>query len=111
MVNTAELRATLQGNLVQAAIAFDCGCNVVVCTLTLQKAYAGETLSAHAWRARDKIVGRIFRPFVDLLFRWQKPEPEYAVDGAAVRSHCQRAFMKLQRLAYLPQEYRAHAPA
>lgn len=72
-------------------------------------AYADETLSAHAWRAgaARKPWAKAFRPLVDRMFFWQKPNPE--VDEAAgfvVTSHTERAFWKKKLRLGLPPEYR-----
>jgi hypothetical protein len=94
-------------NAQQALIALDCLANVLICTLTGNEGYATETLSAHAWRAREKPLGRALRPLIDLLFSWQKPDPQYLNDaGEVVAGHCERAFIKERDGAYLPLEYR-----
>lgn len=58
--------------------------------------YADETLSARTYRAaRDRrIMGRLFMPFIDLLFRWQGP------------GHCKNAYLKEVLRRNLPPEYR-----
>jgi len=71
-------------------------------------AYSDETLSAHAWRAekRDKPWGKFFRPVIDWMFLWQKPDPTIAVNGVVVTGHCQRAYLKEKLKRGLPPEYR-----
>lgn len=58
--------------------------------------YADETLSARTYRAaRDgRIMGRLFMPLIDLLFRWQ------------IKGHCEHAYLKEKTRANLPPEYR-----
>lgn len=56
--------------------------------------YADETLSARAWRCRNKPWGRIFLPVIDLLFIWQGP------------GHCKRAYETEKARRNLPPEYR-----
>jgi hypothetical protein len=93
-------------NLQQALIALDCLANVLVSTLTGNEGFATETLSAHAWRARDKPLGRFFIPPIDWLFSWQKPDPAYSDENGPVTGHCRRAFLKERARSYLPAEYR-----
>lgn len=72
-------------------------------------AYADETLSARTWRAarRGKVVGLVFRPLIDLMFAWQKPDPTIKDEmGAIVTGHCFRAYLKEQLRRGLPPEYR-----
>ena len=55
-----------------------------------------ETLSAAAWRTEQegRILGRIFRPLIDLLARpWE-------------RDHCRTAFESERLQRHLPKEYR-----
>lgn len=58
--------------------------------------YADETLSARTYRAaRDgRIMGRLFLPIIDALFRWQTKE------------HCKHAYLKERDRQNLPPEYR-----
>lgn len=56
--------------------------------------YADETLSARAWRCREKRWGKLFRPVIDALFIWQ---------GAG---HCKRAYESEIARRNLPPEYR-----
>ena len=54
-----------------------------------------ETLSAAAWRTEQegRILGRIFRPLIDLLARpWE-------------RDHCRTAFESERLKRHLPKEY------
>jgi hypothetical protein len=56
--------------------------------------WADETLSARAWRCRDKPWGRVMRPVIDLLFVWQGP------------GHCRRAYETEIARRNLHPEYR-----
>ena len=58
--------------------------------------WADETLSSQAYRAdRDgKPWGRIWRPVIDLLFRWQAPD------------HCHQAYLKERQRIHVPPEMR-----
>lgn len=99
-------------NCQQALIAIDCLANVVVSTLTGEDGYATETLSAHAWRAKDRPLGRACRPLIDWMFSWQKADPNYRDDaGNVITSHCWRAFLKERDRAYLPPEYKTGSAA
>lgn len=86
---------------VQAFIAFDQLLNAVfgpVFSWTV--GYADETLSARAYRCRDKPWGRLFLPVIDALFFWQEQE-------FGIASHCHRAYLKETERRNLPPEYRA----
>jgi hypothetical protein len=92
-----------------AIVAVDCFCNVVVCTLTLQRAYPGETLSAHCWRSYNagKPFGRLLKPAIDALFALEKPDSTLVDEQLRpIGSHCRRAFEKTKRGDHLPPEYR-----
>ena len=54
-----------------------------------------ETLSAAAWRTEQKgrLLGRIFRPVIDLLFR------------PFERDHCRKSFESERKGRHLPKEY------
>ena len=55
-----------------------------------------ETLSAAAWRTEQegRILGRIFRPLIDLLaHHWE-------------RDHCRKSFESERLQRHLPKEYR-----
>lgn len=55
--------------------------------------WADETLSARAWRLRDRMVWGVLRRVIDALMFWQ--------DG-----HCEQAFLSEQMRRQLPVEYR-----
>ena len=62
---------------------------------TLGAGSPDETLSAAAWRTEQegRILGRIFRPLIDLLARpWE-------------RDHCRTAFESERLQRHLPKEY------
>lgn len=72
-------------------------------------AYSDETLSAHAWRARERgrLWGIVWCPLIDAMFRWQQQDGEVnAIAGKAVTSHCERAYYKERLRRGLPPEYR-----
>lgn len=63
--------------------------------LTLGRGSPDETLSAAAWRTEQEghILGRIFRPLIDLLARpWE-------------RDHCRKSFESERNGRHLPKEY------
>jgi hypothetical protein len=104
-----EKLTLLLRNLVTVIVAVDCCCNVLVCMLTMQRAYAGETLSAHCWRASQagKILGRLLRPLIDTLFALERVDPTLVDEtGQPVRSHCYRSYLRTKRGDRLPPEYR-----
>jgi len=101
--------ALLLHNGRELLVAIDQAANVIVSTLTLRRGYSDETLSAHAWRSyrAKKVWGRVFLPLIDLLFAWQKPDPQYRDEsGQPITSHCRRAYEKERARQYLPPEYR-----
>jgi hypothetical protein len=99
-------RLTL-ANLRELAVSVDQSFNVLACTVTLQQAYSDESLSAHAWRAQEKPFGRFFRPVIDTLFSWQRPDPDFKDEsGNPITSHCRRAFEKERARRYSPPEER-----
>lgn len=57
-------------------------------------------LSAAAWRVEQKgrLLGRLSRPLIDLLFFWQGP------------GHCRNAYIKEFERKNYPDEYRTGAP-
>lgn len=63
--------------------------------LTLGAGYPDETLSAAAWRTEQKgrLLGRIFRPAIDLLAR------------PFERDHCRKSFESERNGRHLPKEY------
>lgn len=72
-------------------------------------AYSDETLSAHAWRAKERgrLWGIVWCPLIDLMFCWQKPEDDVnAIAGKLVTSHCERAYYKEKLRRGMPPEYR-----
>ena len=75
--------------LLNVAIGIDQLCNAVC------GGSPDETLSAAAWRTeqRGKIMGRIFRPVIDLLFL------------PIERSHCQKSYESEKQGKHLPAEY------
>ncbi len=92
--------STLKHNAVQLFIAVDQLLNVLL-TLLSSKAWADETLSSRAWRAdtRGLLLGRLFRPVIDLLFSWQH------IDLPAT-GHCHQAYLRERARAGLPPEFR-----
>lgn len=85
----------IKGWLYQLFIACDQLVNVLITPLQ-SGAYADETMSARAYRMdRDgKPWGRILRPVIDFLFRWQTDE------------HCRKAYEKERQRIHLPPEMR-----
>lgn len=73
----------------QFLIALDQLFNTILC------GYADETLSARAWRAekKGKILGKIFRPLIDLLFFFQE-------------DHCYKSYLSEVQKRQFPREYR-----
>jgi len=85
----------------QVFIAVDQLVNAAVMPLfTWSLGYADETLSARAWRVkqRNKVWGKLFVPVIDLLFFWQGP------------NHCKNAYEKERNKAGLPADYREERP-
>ena len=83
----------MKQRLLNVAIALDQLAYVLV---TLGAGHPDETLSAAAWRTEQagKLGGRIFRPFIDLLFL------------PLERDHCRKAYEAEKRGTQLPKEYR-----
>ena len=83
----------MKQRLLNTAIAID---QLLYVLLTLGDGSPDETLSAAAWRTEKKgrLLGRIFRPAIDLLFL------------PFERDHCAKAYAAEQRGAQLPKEYR-----
>ncbi len=119
----SRLRATwgaVKDLAVQAALWVDQGLNaiglgllaVLVAIVTGREhdtAFADETLSAHAYRARERgrIWGRLSEPVIDLFFSLQKVDPAIVDnDGNLVPGHCRRAFHKKRLRTGLPEDYR-----
>ena len=68
---------------------------LVYVLVTLGRGSPDETLSAAAWRTEQegRILGRIFRPLIDLLARpWE-------------RDHCRKSFESERNGRHLPEEY------
>ena len=67
---------------------------------TLVGGFPDETLSSYAYRLEQKgrLAGRIFRPFIDWLFAWQK------LPGG----HCYDSWRDEVRQAEMPPEIRLH---
>lgn len=90
--------------LTQCAISLDQAANNLL-SLFLPGAWSGswadETLSSRAYRAwRDgKMLGRVFMPVIDFLFRWQTL-PEGAI------GHCHGAYLKERTRYNMPPEMR-----
>ena len=61
---------------------------------------ADETLSARAWRTeqRGRILGKLLRPCIDLLF--------FALTLGRQRDHCAGAYRAEQSRKHLPREYK-----
>ncbi len=106
-----KLKAFLWSWLAQSAIAFDQLLNAALLPLfTWTVGYADETLSARAWRmfAKKRFWGYVFRPLIDLLFLWQKPDA-FDANGAPIKGHCLRSFLKEKGRRNMPPEYRDDA--
>jgi len=73
-------------------IAFD---QFVFSIITLGGSWPDETMSAAAYRQEKngKMVGRVFRPIIDFLFR------------AIEKDHCRLSYMSEQKSSHLPVEY------
>ena len=83
----------MKQRLMHLAIALDQLAYVLV---TLGRGSPDETLSAAAWRTEQegRILGRIFRPLIDLLaHHWE-------------RDHCRKSFESERLQRHLPKEYR-----
>lgn len=63
--------------------------------VTLGTGHPDETLSAAAWRTEQKgrLLGRIFRPLIDLMFI------------PFEREHCRKSFESERNGRHLPKEY------
>ena len=64
--------------------------------LTLGRGHPDETISAAAWRMEQqgKLVGRILRPLIDLLFL------------PIERDHCRKAWLSEVQRSQLPSAYK-----
>lgn len=81
---------TLQHNLHQAAIALDQLGNVIASCLFREKAWADETLSAHAWRWHLEGTRGWPRRVIDGILFWQE-------------DHCRKAYESERQRAQLPE--------
>ena len=82
----------MKRRLLNVLIALD---QLAYVLLTLGRGSPDETLSAAAWRTEQEghILGRIFRPLIDLLARpWE-------------RDHCRKSFESERNGRHLPKEY------
>lgn len=82
----------MKQRLLNISIAFD---QLAYVLLTLGAGSPDETLSAAAWRSEcnGKLLGRIFRPIIDVLFWFDL-------------KHCQTSFESEVNRMHLPKEYR-----
>ena len=83
----------MRQRLLNLAVALD---QLAYVLLTLGAGHPDETLSAAAWRTEKKgrLLGQLFRPAIDLLFR------------PFEREHCRRAYLAERQGRQLPKEYR-----
>ena len=82
----------MKRRLLNVLIALD---QLAYVLLTLGRGSPDDTLSAAAWRTEQEghILGRIFRPLIDLLARpWE-------------RDHCRKSFESERNGRHLPKEY------
>ncbi len=100
------MKAFFFGWLRESALAVDQLINAMFMPLfTWSVGMSDETLSARAWRSRNHYWAKVFLPLIDLLFAWQKPDPEIADESGPIKSHCHRAFRKEKLRRGLPREY------
>lgn len=85
---------------IQVFIAADQLVNTLIPPLDGTIGHADETLSARCYRAhRDgKVLGKLFMPFINLLFFWQGPD------------HCKNAYIKEFERKNYPGEYQGGVP-
>ena len=83
----------LRHNLHQLAIALDQLGNVLVSCAFCEKAWADETLSAHAWRWQIEGTREWPRRVIDAMLFWQK-------------EHCRKAYESEKNRAQLPENER-----
>lgn len=89
----SSILATLRHNALQTAIAIDQLGNIIVSIFFLEKAWADETLSAHAWRWHlDGVRDWPYR-LIDTLLFWQK-------------EHCRSAYESEVGGLQLPEQER-----
>jgi len=83
----------LRHNLHQLAIALDQLGNVFVSCLFGEKAWADETLSAHAWRWQEEGARKWPRRVIDAMLFWQG-------------EHCRKAYESEKSRTQLPEAER-----
>ena len=83
----------LRHNLHQLAIALDQLGNVFVSCLFGEKAWADETLSAHAWRWQEEGARKWPRRVIDAMLFWQG-------------EHCRKAYENEKSRTQLPEAER-----
>jgi hypothetical protein len=82
----------------QPLIAFDQFANTLVWADGEGFGAADETLSARAWRLRDRRPWRLFHKWLDQLFFWDRYE--------GVKAHCFLSWVSEFERHQLPEEYR-----
>lgn len=83
----------LRHNLHQLAIAIDQLGNVLVSCAFGEKAWADETLSAHAWRWQEEGAREWPRRVIDAMLFWQD-------------AHCRKAYENEKSRTQLPENER-----
>ena len=83
----------LRHNLHQLAIALDQLLNVLVSCCFCEKAWADETLSAHAWRWQEEGTRDWPRRVIDTVLFWQD-------------AHCRKAYENEKSRTQLPENER-----
>lgn len=86
--------SSLGKRIFNLAVAID---QLAYVLLTLGAGHPDETLSAAAWRTEQKgrILGRVFRPLIDVLF--------FPLE----LDHCRKAYEAEKQGRQLPKEYQA----
>ena len=90
MLSAAQM---LRHNLHQLAIAIDQLGNVLVSCAFGEKAWADETLSAHAWRWQEEGAREWPRRVIDAMLFWQD-------------AHCRKAYENEKSRTQLPENER-----
>ena len=90
MLSAAQM---LRHNLHQLAIALDQLGNVLVSCAFGEKAWADETLSAHAWRWQEEGAREWPRRVIDAMLFWQD-------------AHCRKAYENEKSRTQLPENER-----
>ena len=90
MLSAAQM---LRHNLHQLAIALDQLGNVLVSCAFGEKAWADETLSAHAWRWQEEGARKWPRRVIDAMLFWQD-------------AHCRKAYENEKSRTQLPENER-----